>query len=94
MYVPSTNNVRKLIDAIGVSTLTTNEVMAIMGFKSRSTFQKNYMKAAIEDGAVEMENSDSPNDSNQRYRLTAKGLDYFNSSVASANSSSSTVSEK
>ena len=78
-YVPKSNNVRKLIEAIGTATLTMNEIMTTMGFRSRSQFHSNYMKAAIEDGAVEMENPDSPNDSNQKYRLTSKGLGFLNS---------------
>ena len=44
-----------------------NEIMALLGLKSKETFRKNYMNPAIEIGAVKMTIPDKPKSKNQRY---------------------------
>lgn len=75
-YVP-TSKVEKIIMSLGERTLTSRDLRNIMGFKSTSSFNANYLKPAIEEGAVKHENSSDPRASNQRYLLTDKGLAYY-----------------
>ena len=44
-----------------------NEIMALLGLKSKETFRKNYMNPALEIGAVKMTIPDKPKSKNQRY---------------------------
>ena len=44
-----------------------NQIMEMLGLKSKETFRKNYMNPALEIGAVKMTIPDKPNSKNQRY---------------------------
>ena len=46
---------------------TSKAIMELLGLKSKETFRKNYMKPAMELGAVKMTLPDKPNSRNQRY---------------------------
>ena len=63
----------KLIGIIGEDWLSLYDMLEIMRFKSRFSFTKTYLKPAISEGLVALENPDSPNAPNQRYGLTLKG---------------------
>lgn len=63
-----TEQVRKLLDCIGVETLTTKEMMERLGLKHRPTFRNNYLLPAMEQGFIEMTIPDKPNSSKQTYR--------------------------
>ena len=67
------NNIIKTIKALGENWFSTNELLEIMGFKSRSTFSKNYLSPSIEGGYVRYEDPSNPTSPNQRYGLTVKG---------------------
>ncbi len=63
-----TEQVGKLLVALGDDILTTNELMERVGLKHRPTFRNNYLLPAMKLGFVEMTIPDKPNSSKQRYR--------------------------
>ena len=46
---------------------STNQIMEMLGLKSKETFRKNYMNPALEIRVVKMTIPDKPNSKNQRY---------------------------
>lgn len=46
---------------------TANEILNLLGLKSKETLRKNYLLPAIKDGLVMMTEPDKPNSRNQRY---------------------------
>ncbi len=64
--------IQKLILAIS-KTLNRDELLEIMGLRSRKSFKQNYIDPAIREGYLEMTLPDTPKSKNQQYRLTAKG---------------------
>ena len=46
---------------------TSNEIMVLLGLKSKETLRRNYLNPAIEEGLVRMTLPDKPNSKNQRY---------------------------
>lgn len=75
----------KLIKAIGEDWLSANELINLMGFKSRSSFMKNYLIPNIKEGLIMLENPSKPSSPYQRYGLTLLGkkLYYSNKSLSS-----------
>ncbi len=67
-----TDQVKKLLEAIGQDTLSGKELMERVGLKHRPTFRQNYLLPAIENNLVEMTFPDKPNSSKQKYRKTSK----------------------
>ena len=63
----------KLIRVIGEDWLSLYDILETMGFTSRPSFTKTYLKPAIAEGLITLENPDKPNAPNQRYGLTLKG---------------------
>ena len=63
----------KLVQVIGEDRLSVYDMLGIMGFASRSSFTKTYLKPAMAAGLILLEYPDSPNAPNQRYGLTLKG---------------------
>ncbi|MCK5762580.1 MAG: Fic family protein [Clostridiales bacterium] len=63
-----TEQVEKLLVALGDDILTTNELMERVGLKHRPTFRNNYLLPAMKLGFVEMTIPNKPNSSKQRYR--------------------------
>lgn len=47
--------------------------MEAVGVKDREYFRSEYLKAAINEGHVEMTRPDNPKSPNQKYRLTQQG---------------------
>ena len=64
-----TDQVERLINAIGNDTLTANEIMEKLNLKHRDTFRKNYLLPSINEGLVEMTIPDKPKSNKQKYRL-------------------------
>ena len=60
--------VNKLLEVMepGVA-MTSSELMAKLGMKSRISFRENYLKPALENGLVKMTNPDKPTSKNQMY---------------------------
>ncbi len=67
----------KLIKAIGYNWYSAKELREKMGFKSKSSFIKNYLNPAQNAGIIQLEDSENPQSPNQRYGLTEKGKQIF-----------------
>lgn len=72
-----TPSLKKLIIALGDDWLTGQELRNKMGYKSKSTFWRNYLSPAIDRGFISLENEESPNAPNQRYGLTIMGRSIY-----------------
>ena len=60
--------VTKLLNVMEFDTpYTANEILSLLGLKSKETLRKNYLNPAISDGFVIMTQPDKPNSRNQRY---------------------------
>ncbi len=46
---------------------TANDILTLLGLKSKETLRKNYLNPAIEDGFIKMTIPDKPKSRNQRY---------------------------
>lgn len=68
-----------LIRAIGENWYSAKKLREIMGFKSKSSFIKNYLNPAQNVGIIQMEDTNNPQSPNQRYGLTEKGKQILNS---------------
>ena len=68
-----TDQVSRLLAAIGKQALSAQELMQRLELLHRPTFQKNYLNPALQAGLVERTQPDSPKSPTQRYRLTGKG---------------------
>ncbi len=62
-----------LIRVIGENWYSAKELREIMGFKSKSSFIKNYLRPAQYFGIIQLEDTENPHSPNQRYGLTEKG---------------------
>lgn len=67
-----------LISAIGENWYSAKELREIMGFKSKSSFIKNYLNPAQKVGFIQFEDTKNPKSPNQRYGLTEKGKQILN----------------
>jgi len=63
-----TEQVERLIAALGKETLSAKELLDRLGLKHRPTLSKNYLRPALELGLIEMTIPNKPNSSKQRYR--------------------------
>lgn len=77
-YPGATGNIRyikvlKLIKVIGEIFYSNIELRNLMGFNSKSSFIRNYLTPAIDNGYVKYEDPSNPTSPNQRYGLTVKG---------------------
>ena len=60
--------VTKLLNVMEFDTpYTANEILSLLGLKSKEALRKNYLNPAISDGFVIMTQPDKPNSRNQRY---------------------------
>jgi ATP-dependent DNA helicase RecG len=50
------------------------ELLTLMRLKDRTKFRKKYLYPLLEFGAIQLTIPDKPKSKNQKYRLTAKGL--------------------
>lgn len=66
--VQVTEQVIKLLEVMGVESLSTAELMVLVAIKHRPTFRDNYLLPAIELGYIEMTIPDKPRSSKQKYR--------------------------
>ena len=63
-----TDQVKRLMDALGTCTLSAVELMESLGLKHRPTFRKNYLHPALEAGLIEMTLPKTPSARGQKYR--------------------------
>lgn len=69
-----TENVKRLILAIGIEEKSVKEMMEAIGLKNRPNFLEYSLTPAISDGFVTMKYPSSPRHPRQKYLLTVKGL--------------------
>lgn len=67
-----TEQVKRLLNAIGNNAFSTKELMELLGLKHRQTFRDNYLLPAMEKGLIEMTIPDKPNSSKQKYKKIIK----------------------
>ena len=71
---PSSENVRRLVLAIGKEEMSVKSMMEAVGLKNRPNFLDYSLTPAIREGFVCMKYLDNPHHPRQRYLLTVKGL--------------------
>ena len=59
--------VRRLLEVLQDYTMSANEIMSLLGMKSKVSFRQNYLKPAIEMGLVGLSEPNTPTNRNQRY---------------------------
>lgn len=67
-------NIKRLILAIGSGEKSVKEMMEIVGLKNRSNFLEHSLTPAIQEGLVKMKYPNSPRHPRQKYLLTVKGF--------------------
>lgn len=67
-----TEQVEKLLSALGNETLSTKELLERLGLKHRPTFSTTYLRPALELGLVEMTIPNKPNNNKQKYKAVVK----------------------
>ena len=68
------DQVMRLLLALRKSQRSATDLMTELGLSHRPTFRKNYLHPALEAGLIEMTQPDTPRARNQKYRLTALGM--------------------
>ena len=68
-----TEQVIRLLEAVAKEPLSTKALLEVLSLNHRPTFIQNYLQPALESGAVEMTQPDSPRSPTQKYRLTDLG---------------------
>lgn len=71
---PSSENVRRLVLAIGKEEMSVKNMMEAVGLKNRPNFMDYSLTPAINEGFVCRKYHDNPHHPRQRYLLTLKGL--------------------
>ncbi len=67
-------NIKRLIIAIGTDEKSVKEMMEAVGLKNRPNFLEYSLTPAITEGLVKMKYPNSPHHPRQKYLLTVKGL--------------------
>ena len=67
-------NIKRLILAIGSGEKSVKEMMEIVGLKNRPNFFEHSLTPAIQEGIVKMKYPNSPRHPRQKYLLTVKGF--------------------
>ena len=70
-------NIKRLIIAIGSDEKSVKEIMEAVGLKNRPNFIEHSLSPAITEGLVKMKYPDSPRHPRQKYLLTVKGLELY-----------------
>lgn len=70
--VPENEYVAKLLKVLKRGPKSGKAIMEKLGLQHKPSFRKRYLRPALDAGLIEMTNPDSPNATNQRYRLTQK----------------------
>ena len=55
--------------------MSREDIQKELNLSDKRNYVKNYQNPAIDEGYLEMTIPDKPNSRNQKYRLTAKGLE-------------------
>ena len=73
VYDQVSDQVRRLLEALGQGEKSAAELMDDLGLRHAPTFRKNYLSPALETGLVERTRPDAPRSPLQKYRLTITG---------------------
>jgi Fic family protein len=76
------DQVMRLLLALRKMQRSAVDLMTELGLSHRPTFRKNYLHPAMEARLIEMTQSGTPRARNQKYRLTARGLQLLNKKEA------------
>jgi len=71
---PSVENIDKLI-VFCSEARSFREMLAFMDLTDRTKFRRKYIHPLLEVGIIEQTMPEKPNSRNQKYQLTAKGLE-------------------
>ena len=71
------DQVKRLLQAIGKGEHSSAELLQTLELSHSPTFRKNYLQPALEGGWIEYTQPESPRSPTQRYRLTAKGINWL-----------------
>ena len=77
------DNIKRLIIAIGTDEKSVKEMMEEIGLKNRPNFLEYSLTPAITEGLVKMKFPNSPRHPRQKYLLTVKGLTVYDECVKS-----------
>jgi Fic family protein len=66
------DQVKRLLAALGAKTLSAIEIMEILELKHRPTFRLNYLTPALDAGLIEMTHPDTPTARRQKYRRVGR----------------------
>lgn len=78
VLLPRSENVQRLILALGQDEMTVKQMMGGVGLKNRPNFMDYSLSPAMTDGYIRMLYPDSPRHPRQRYLLTVKGTMVYN----------------
>ena len=73
------SNIIRLVLALGKEQYTLKELLALVGLKDRKNFLEYSLNPSIAEGLISMLYPDSPRHPRQKYLLTPKGLELYNS---------------
>ena len=76
-------NIKRLLVAIGTDEKSVKEMMEAVGLKNRPNFLEYSLTPAISEGLVKMKFPNSPRHPRQRYLLTVKGFAVYDECVKS-----------
>ena len=76
-------NIKRLVVAIGTYEKSVKEMMEAVGLKNRPNFLEYSLTPAITEGLVKMKYPNSPRHPRQKYLLTVKGLAVYDECVKS-----------
>ncbi len=71
-----TPQVKQLVYALK-GEMTRDEIQSVLQLKDRKSFRQSYIKPALEELFIEMTIPNKPNSKMQKYRLTLKGIAFF-----------------
>ena len=76
-------NIKRLLVAIGTDEKSVKEMMEAVGLKNRPNFLEYSLTPAITEGLVKMKYPNSPRHPRQKYLLTVRGLAVYDECVKS-----------
>lgn len=72
------DQVKRVLQVLRNGELSALDLMKALELSHRPTFRNNYLHPAMKNGFIEMTIPDKPNSRTQKYRITSKGLAFFN----------------
>jgi Fic family protein len=72
------DQVKRVLQVLRNGELSALDLMKALELSHRPTFRNNYLHPAMKNGFIEMTIPDKPNSRIQKYRITSKGLAFFN----------------